>query len=84
MKLGDEVYAVDGLYGFVRHGFITGEIPGVDSSSKRVTVTYMVAYNDSPYPPYVSYPTFGRHCSIELFDNEGQARAYAEYLRRDV
>ena len=84
MKLGDEVYAVDGSYGFVRHGFITGETSNINSSDDSVIVTYMVTYNDNPYPPYVAYPTYGRHCDVEIFNNEGQARAYAGYLRREV
>ena len=84
MKLGDEVYAVDSLYAFVRHGFITGETSRLDSSSDNICTTYMVAYNDNPYPPYIAYPTYGRHSDLEVFSNKGQAVAYAEYLRRDV
>lgn len=84
MKLGDEVYAVDSLYAFVRHGFITGESNKLDSTNDAVQTTYMVEYNDNPYPPYIAYPTYGKHSNIEIFSDRGQAVAYAEYLRRDV
>ena len=83
MNIGDEVYAVDGGYGIVRHGFITGESFAHNASNQTMTV-YAVSYNDNPYPPFVSYPEWGRHTERELFEERGQALAYSGYLRREV
>ena len=82
MKVGDEVYAVEGQYAFVRHGFITSEEAQTDSSTSKITRTYFVSYND--LSPYDSYSKYGKHKEEELFKNRSQATAYANYLRRDV
>ena len=82
MKIGDEVYAVESQYAFVRHGFIISEEVQLDGESDKVIKEYLVSYNDRP--SYYYYSESGWHKEEELFKERAQAIAYSEYLRREV
>ena len=82
MELGERVFAVKEDCPIIRHGVITKIETTWSSDTNEVVEVYTVLYDDKR--PFELLELNGEYKRYELFWDENQAVAWANYLRREV